>query len=123
MAGRPKAKFTEQQIRDIEQMAFNQCQTNTIAKVIGCDNHTLEKHFSQVLTKKRAEGRKELRRTQMEQSAKNPTMSIWLGKQYLEQKDKQDLNVKGQMNVRHYNLSQLKELLKEDESKPEVIAE
>lgn len=35
------------------------------------------------------EGRASLRRYQFDMAKKNPTMSIWLGKQYLGQQDKQ----------------------------------
>jgi len=97
--GRPNKEFSPQQVREIEQMAFDQCQTRTIAKVIGCDEKTLEKHFSTVLVQKRAEGKAALRRTQMKQAQNIPTMAIFLGKNYLEQADqhKSDVDVK----VRH----------------------
>ncbi|MBQ0061347.1 MAG: hypothetical protein KBT15_06205 [Bacteroidales bacterium] len=35
-----------------------------------------------------------LRRSQMKMAETNPTMAIWLGKQYLGQKDNRDLNVR-----------------------------
>jgi len=97
--GRPEKKFTPEQIRQIEQMAFDQCQTRTIAKVIGCDEKTLAKHFSAVLPQKRAEGKAALRRSQMKQAENNPTMAIFLGKNYLEQADQHKSDV--DMNVRH----------------------
>ncbi len=91
--------FTVEEKRKMEQMAFDQCQDKTIAAVLGCDVSTLKKPFSTVLHKKRCEGKAALRRSQMKQSGNNPTMSIWLGKQYLEQKDKSEMNVRGEMKI------------------------
>lgn len=49
--------------------------------------------FSEVFKKKRGKGQISLRRMQWKQAAKNPTMAIWLGKQYLGQKDNLDVKV------------------------------
>jgi hypothetical protein len=94
--GRPEKEFSDDEVRRIEQMAFDQCQNRTIAKVIECAVETLEKHFSTVLVQKRAEGKGALRRAQMKQAQTIPTMAIFLGKNYLEQTDKRetDLDVK-----------------------------
>jgi len=82
--------FTETEKQQMQQMAFDQCQDKTIAHVLDCDVKTLKKHFSTVLQKKRAEGKAALRRAQMKLAENNPTMSIFLGKNYLEQKDKSE---------------------------------
>ena len=44
--------------------------------------------FSEVFKIKRGKGQISLRRTQWKLAEKNPTMAIWLGKQYLGQKDR-----------------------------------
>ena len=48
---------------------------------------TYGKNFADVAAEKRAIGRISLRRTQFELAKKNATLSIWLGKQYLGQRD------------------------------------
>ena len=48
----------------------------------------LEKRFKNLIEKGRAEGKKSLRRAQMEKAlAGDVRMLIWMGKQYLDQKD------------------------------------
>lgn len=44
--------------------------------------------FSKVFAIKRGKGRASLRRSQWNLAKKNPTMAIWLGKQYLQQSDR-----------------------------------
>ena len=85
-------KFTSEQISKIENMALIQCHVRTIAEVIGCDEKELRqnKPISALIKKKRAEGRVELHKTQFNMR-KQPVMAIWLGKQHLEQADKQEL--------------------------------
>ena len=49
--------------------------------------------FSDVYKQKRKGGVISLRRSQFELAKKNATMAIWLGKQYLGQKDEQQVDV------------------------------
>lgn len=51
---------------------------------------TYKKTFKEVFKDKRQGGKASLRRTQWKQAENNPTMAIWLGKQYLGQKDNPD---------------------------------
>lgn len=44
--------------------------------------------FSTIYKEKKESGKISLRRFQIQQAEKNPTMAIWLGKQYLNQTDK-----------------------------------
>lgn len=48
--------------------------------------------YSEVYATYRSHGKISLRRSQWQQAEKNPTMAIWLGKQYLGQKDEQTVN-------------------------------
>ena len=48
---------------------------------------TYNQNFAEIYSKKREGGRIAIRRFQLQQAEKNPTMAIWLGKQYLGQKD------------------------------------
>ena len=47
--------------------------------------------FATVYAKKKENGKIALRRYQLQQAEKNPTMAIWLGKQYLNQKDNMEV--------------------------------
>ena len=51
-----------------------------------CKN-TYGQNFTVIFAEKRQNGKASLRRSQWKLAEKNPTMSIWLGKQYLNQKD------------------------------------
>jgi hypothetical protein len=99
MAGGKVKLFTQEEKRKMEQMAFDQSQDKTIAAVLGCDVKTLKKSFSTVLHKKRCEGKIALRRAQMQQAQSIPTMSIFLGKNYLDQKDSKDVKVQGDIKL------------------------
>lgn len=91
--GRPPKKISKEQF---ESLCHIQCTQAEICSVLGCDDKTLEKfcqneygkHFSEVFAEKREGGKASLRRSQWLLAEKNPTMGIWLGKQYLGQKDK-----------------------------------
>lgn len=48
---------------------------------------TYKKGFSEVFRQKRGKGKISLRRSQWRLAENNAAMAIWLGKQYLEQKD------------------------------------
>ncbi len=52
---------------------------------------TYEESFSEVYDKKRSTGKISLRRAQFRLAEKNATMAIWLGKQYLGQRDKYEI--------------------------------
>ena len=114
--GRPESEFTNQQIRDIEQMAFDQCYDKTIAKVIGCAVETLKKHFSTKIIQKRAEGKAALHRSQMKQAQTNPTMAIFLGKNYLGQADKQEHIIEEQKPEQKLEIKDIKRRLQDLEN-------
>lgn len=67
--------------------------TNTeIANFLEVDEGTIRKRFSEVLLKARSNLKIRLRRKQIELAlAGDKTMLIWLGKQYLDQKEKSDM--------------------------------
>jgi hypothetical protein len=89
-AGRPRIKFTAEQIAQIDEYALLNAKNNTIAVKMGIDINTFEKHFKKKCEQKRAEGKIALHKAQ--DNLKNtPVMAIWLGKQHLEQSDKNDV--------------------------------
>lgn len=82
-----------------ESLCAIQCTETEICGVLGVTKPTLiswckETYGTDFLTifkQKRELGRASLRRTQLKLAEKSATMSIWLGKQYLDQKDEIDI--------------------------------
>ena len=84
--GRPKKELD---IEIIQKLASIMCTNVEIAQVVGCHADTLADNFSEYLKKGREEGKISLRRLQWTKALNgNTTMLIWLGKQWLGQKDK-----------------------------------
>lgn len=97
--GRPKAKI---EWKKVDQLLKAGCTGASIAEMIGIHPDTLyerckEEHktnFSDYSQQKRAVGLDMLKAKQFDIAMKgNQTMLIWLGKQYLDQKDKVDESV------------------------------
>ena len=68
--------------------------------------------FSEVFKVKRGKGQISLRRMQWKLAEKNPTMAIWLGKQYLNQKDRQEIvaEVENKNNYKDLTTEELRKL-------------
>lgn len=97
--GRPVIEIDWEQV---EKMAHIQCTQKEICNILGISEDTIlrrcqEKYgitFAEYLDQKSAGGKMSLRRKQYTTAmAGNVTMLIWLGKQYLAQKDKLDQDV------------------------------
>lgn len=73
----------------VENLAGIMCTQSEIAAVLGIDLKTLTRNplFPQIYENGRENGKKSLRRIQWEHAKKSPSMAIWLGKQYLGQRD------------------------------------
>ena len=83
--GRKKLDISEE---TVAAMAFAGSPTVEIAEFLGCDEGTIRKRFSEILTKGRASRRIKLRQAQLKAAmGGNVTMLIFLGKQELGQKD------------------------------------
>ncbi len=91
MAGRPKSSFSDEQVQEMSEHALAGCQNNTISTLMDIPKSTLIRHFGKLLTKKRAERKSNLRCIQTLLAASNPAMAIFLGKNELEQVDKQEI--------------------------------
>lgn len=98
--GRPEHLIDWDQVHELCQI---QCTQEEIAAVIGCCLDTLQARckkekditFSEFYQQKRLGGRSSLRRRQwLTAYSGNPSMQIWLGKQYLDQTDKQEVKEK-----------------------------
>lgn len=105
--GRPKAIIDWEQVG---QMLMAGCSGVQSAAALGIDITTLSKHcvdennmnISDFTKLKRAKGDAYLLAAQYNLALKdkNPTMLIWLGKQRLEQRDKRDLAIEGEIDIR-----------------------
>ena len=90
--GRPRKQIDKKQF---EQLCKLQCTITEVCCFFDCDDKTLSKwcnetygmSFSEIFRIKRGAGQLSLRRYQFQLAEKNPTMAIWLGKQYLGQRD------------------------------------
>jgi len=86
-------------LKDIEPWQVYKCArigcTNVeIAVILGCSEDTLTRRFADVLRKGRQKMNMSLRRMQYRAAcAGDRTILIWLGKQYLGQRDKQEIEV------------------------------
>jgi len=89
--GRPRRKYTAEQIEKIKQYALANAHTLTIANALGIPETSLRQDFSELLIQKRAEGKIAALMYQFNQARKNPTMAIWWGKQHLDQTDKKSV--------------------------------
>jgi hypothetical protein len=89
---RPRKEIDKVQF---EKLCGIQCTQEEIASFFDCSHDTIERwtkktygdSFSVVHKKYSAGGKMSLRRYQFELAKKYPAMAIWLGKQYLNQRD------------------------------------
>jgi hypothetical protein len=87
MAGKRK-KVNEKQLFELARIG---CTDKEIAAVMDISDRTVRDNFSAILIKGREQGKQRLRRLQWKSAEKgNVTMLIWLGKQLLDQKDKNE---------------------------------
>ena len=97
--------------KQFEKLCQLQCTILEICDYFDVDDKTLNSWckntynttFSEIFKIKRGKGQISLRRMQWQQAEKNATMAIWLGKQYLGQRDN--------IEVEHKDLSKVEELL------------
>lgn len=90
--GRPKKEIKQ---NEFEALCHIQCTKNEICDVFDIDEKTLTRWcketydmgFSDIYKKKSAYGKASLRRNQFELAKKSYAMAIFLGKQYLGQRD------------------------------------
>lgn len=87
--GRPK-KVIDYKL--VEELASIMCTQEEISKILDISVRTLQRDakFCRVFKKGFEDGKSSLRRNQFKLSETNATMGIWLGKQYLGQRDKFD---------------------------------
>ena len=94
--GQIKQKQAKIDQKQFEQLCKMQCTETEIMSwfdvckdtLIDWCRNTYGTDFSTIYKQKKEGGKIALRRFQLQQAEKNPTMAIWLGKQYLGQTDK-----------------------------------
>lgn len=106
--GRPKFQIDYE---TVEKLAHIQCTKTEIANFLGCSVDTLdrENNFAEHYKKGLDGGKMSLRRMQFKLAEKNSAMAIFLGKQYLGQKDNPDEN--GKDNKINNNILNIANLL------------
>ena len=76
----------------VEQLAGFGCTNTEIASFFGCSENTIRRSYGEYLTKGRDKGKIRLRQLQWRAAERgNVSMMIWLGKQVLNQVDKQEV--------------------------------
>ncbi len=96
---RPKIKWTDKEFAQFEALCNMQATVEEIENVLDIRHETLDRlckehygvGFSQAYKKYADGGRLSLRRYQLELAKRNAAMAIWLGKQYLGQKEPEQL--------------------------------
>lgn len=97
---RPRIEIDKEQF---EKLCYLQCTLSEIASWFKCSEDTIEnwckrtykEGFSDTIKKYSAGGKVSLRRWQFKMAEHNVSMAIWLGKQYLGQKDQQEITTAG----------------------------
>lgn len=93
--GRPKIVWDEEKFATFEGLCEIQCTKEEIASVMRVHGETIDRlvlehygePYSEIYKKFSAHGKASLRRSQFNLAQRNAAMAIWLGKQYLGQRD------------------------------------
>lgn len=86
--------------KEVAKYALAGCYDKTIARLTGIPETTLKRRCGDLISKKRAERKYNLRIDQNKAArAGNPALLIFLGKNELDQKDTKDVNLGGSVNI------------------------
>ena len=108
-AGRPKKEID---YTTVEKLANIQCTQDEIASFLGISTRTLQRdeQFMELFNRGRENGKMSLRRMQWKHAEKSVPMAIWLGKQYLGQRDKVEYTDDGMKSINE-NINNIANLL------------
>ena len=108
-AGRPKKEID---YVTVEKLANIQCTQDEIASFLGISTRTLQRdeQFMELFNRGRENGKMSLRRMQWKHAEKSVPMAIWLGKQYLGQRDKVEYTDDGMKSINE-NINNIANLL------------
>lgn len=115
--GRPRKEIKQ---KEFENLCGIQCTKLEICAFFDVTDKTLESWckrtyhagFSEVFSQKRGMGKISLRRKQWQLAEKSASMAIWLGKQYLDQRDNVDVTV---ADAKGIALDELEKMVMEDD--------
>lgn len=115
--GRPRKEIKQ---KEFENLCGIQCTKLEICAFFDVTDKTLESwckrtyhaSFSEVFAQKRGMGKISLRRKQWQLAEKSASMAIWLGKQYLDQRDNVDVTV---ADAKGIALDELEKMVMEDD--------
>ena len=121
--GRPKKAID---ITLFENLCQIQCTEEEIMQILDVTDKTLNrwcretygKTFSEVFQQKRELGKASLRRRQWKLAEKNAAMAIFLGKNYLGQRDERAVDLSGKVDVNPFGeltVEELRRLAQDDE--------
>ena len=113
--GRPRKEIDNKQF---ENLCGLQCTLEEVCGWFDVTDKTLDRwcretygaNFSEVFKQKRGKGKIALRRSQWRLAENNATMAIWLGKQYLGQRDAVDIGLQANEAKEDALSTSLKEL-------------
>ena len=86
---RPKKNINRD---EVEKLAMLQCTMSEVASFFDVNVSTISRRFAKEMTKGREKGKMSLRRKQWKLADTNASMAIFLGKNYLDQKDSKEVD-------------------------------
>jgi hypothetical protein len=109
LGGRPVGSYKELDPQLFENLCSIFCTQAEICEIMSVDDKTLrawvERHygevFSDVYKKHMGKGKMSLRRAQLKMAQTNPSMAIWLGKQFLNQLDRVEEQITGNVIIKN----------------------
>ena len=102
---RPKRVFSAEEEQKIEEYARNNCYDRTISTALDIPIVTLKRRFGTKIRKWRAKGKVDLRQWQRDLAVTHPAMAQFLGKNELNQTDKQVIETKA--TIKEYTEAEL----------------
>jgi len=118
-------KKTHIDYKQVKSLANIHCTDNEIAGVLGCPLPVLlsDKKYRAVYEQAKADACMSLRRLQWKAAESgNATILIFLGKQYLQQFDKQEVTHTGGIDLSHMSREELQEIIDANSSPRELQA-
>jgi hypothetical protein len=115
MVNKNDGRYIEVDLNQMSKLCGLQCTKREIASFFNCSEDTIERrlhqeagvNFSTYYALHSGKGNVALRRKQHDVAMKgNVSMLIWLGKQYLGQKDKHESEVHGSVNINYSDASE-----------------
>ena len=94
--GRPLVKMNAEQVEGLAEFG---CTMLEIAKFFKCDESTVRKRYKEEVSDGREKMRIKLRQMQFKLAETSPAMSIFLGKNILNQSDRQSIDLTGNLET------------------------